>query len=101
MKLLRGASRDANVRLVADYQILIKPSAVKELDRLPITVAARVVVKIIGLAVTPRPAGVKKLEGEPVRWRIRVGDYRVIYAIDDATRVVDIIYIRHRSKAYD
>jgi len=53
------------------------------------------------LAKTPRPTGVKKLEGEPVRWRIRVGDWRVIYAIDDGRQVVDIVYVRHRSKAYD
>lgn len=86
---------------MAEYQVIIKPSAVKEIDRLPITVAARVAGKIKALAVTPRPAGVKKLEGEPVRWRIRAGDWRVIYAIDDASRVVDVIYIRHRSKAYD
>jgi mRNA interferase RelE/StbE len=86
---------------VAEYQIVIKPSAVKELDRLRLTVAERVVAKIKVLTNTPRPNGVKKLEGELVRWRIRVGDWRVIYAIDDGRQVVDIIYVRHRSKAYD
>jgi len=55
------------VRPVAEYQIVIKPSAVKELDRLPLTVAERVAAKIKVLAKTPRPTGVKKLEGEPVR----------------------------------
>jgi mRNA interferase RelE/StbE len=89
------------VKLVADYQITIKPSAVKEFNGLPATVATRVVAKIKALAATPRPPGVKKLEGEPVRWRIRIGDWRVIYSIDDKKRVVDIIYVRHRSKAYD
>ena len=86
---------------MADYQVTIKPSAGKELEGLPATVATRVGNKIKALAVTPRPPGVKKLEGEPVRWRIRAGDWRVIYSIDDKNRVVDVIYIRHRSKAYD
>jgi mRNA interferase RelE/StbE len=86
---------------VAEYQIVIKPSAVKELDRLPLPVAKRVVAKIKALAKNPRPIGVKKLEGEPVRWRIRAGDWRVIYSIDDGRRAVDIVYVRHRSKAYD
>jgi mRNA interferase RelE/StbE len=86
---------------VADYEITLKPSAVKELNGLPANVATRVVAKIIALAATPRPPGVKKLEGEPVLWRIRIGDWRVIYSIDDHKRIVDIVYIRHRSKAYD
>ena len=99
---LRGALHAASgLQLVAEYQLIIKPSAVKEIDRLPTNVAARVVGKIKALARTPRPVGVKKLEGEPARWRVRAGDWRVIYAIDDGERVVDILYVRHRSKAYD
>jgi mRNA-degrading endonuclease RelE of RelBE toxin-antitoxin system len=43
----------------------------------------------------------QKLEGEPTRCRIRVSYWRVIFAIDDGQRVVDIIYIRNRSKAYE
>jgi mRNA interferase RelE/StbE len=86
---------------VADYQITVKPSAVKELDRLPSSISSRVIGKIRALAATPRPPGVKKLEGEPVRWRIRIGDWRVIYSIDDRQRIVDIMYVRHRSKAYE
>lgn len=68
---------------MAEYHVLGKSSAAKEIDRLPVRTASRVVAKIGSLAVTPRPPGVKKLEGEPVRWRIRVGDWRVIYSIDD------------------
>ncbi len=84
-----------------DYHVVIKPSAAKELDNLPVSVATRIAAKIESLARIPRPHGVKKLEGEPTRWRIRVSDWRVIFAIDDGQRVVDIIYIRHRSKAYE
>ena len=86
---------------MAEYRVLVKPSAAKEIDRLPISTASRVVAKIGALSATPRPPGVKKLEGEPVRWRIRVGDWRVIYSIDDRRRVVDVFYVRHRSKAYE
>jgi mRNA interferase RelE/StbE len=86
---------------VPDYHVVIKPSAAKEFDKLPVSVAARIAAKIESLAKIPRPHGVKKLEGEPTRWRIRVSDRRVIFAIDDAQRMVDIIYIRHRSKAYE
>ena len=82
---------------MAEYRVLVKPSAAKEIDRLPISTASRVVAKIGALSATPRPPGVKKLEGEPVRWRIRVGDWRVIYR----RRVVDVLYVRHRSKAYE
>lgn len=81
---------------MAEYQVLIKPSAAKEIDRLPLHVASRVVAKIEALGAAPRPDGVKKLEGEPVRWRIRIGDWRVIYTIDDARRLVDVIYVRDR-----
>jgi mRNA interferase RelE/StbE len=83
---------------VPDYHVVIKPSAAKDLDKLPVNVAARIAAKIES---PPRPHGVNKLEGEPTRWRIRVSDWRVIFAIDDGKRVVDIIYIRHRSKAYE
>jgi mRNA interferase RelE/StbE len=84
-----------------EYRVIVKPSAAKEIDRLPISTASRVVAKIAAMAATPRPPGVKKLEGDPKRWRIRVGDWRVIYSIDDRRRVVDVLYVRHRSKAYE
>jgi mRNA interferase RelE/StbE len=61
----------------------------------------RVVPKIESLAVQPRPSGCKKLKGEKERWRLRVGDYRVIYSIDDRTRVVDVVTLRHRREAYE
>jgi mRNA interferase RelE/StbE len=101
LRVSRDGPSAAGVRLVDEYLVTIKPSAVKELHALPAIVATRVASKIKALAATPRPPGVKKLEGEPVRWRIRAGDWRVIYSIDDRQRVVDVIYIRHRSKAYE
>lgn len=52
------------------------------------------------LANTPRPPGCKKLVGRD-GWRIRVGDYRVIYEIDDSTRIVTVVHIGHRRDVYD
>ena len=62
---------------------------------------ARIVVRLQQLAITPRPAGCKKLKGGDREWRIRVGDYRVIYMIDDAARAVDVIHIAHRREVYN
>ena len=53
------------------------------------------------LAAEPRPPGCRKLAGSVNRWRIRIGDYRVIYLIDDEARQVEIVPARHRSKAYE
>jgi mRNA interferase RelE/StbE len=55
---------------------------------------------IDGLAVNPRPSGVKKLRGTRDLWRIRVGDYRVVYRVDDSERLVDVSHVRHRREAY-
>jgi mRNA interferase RelE/StbE len=61
----------------------------------------RVVTKLDSLATEPRPPGCKKLRGADDLWRVRVGDYRIIYAIDDAHAAVEIRVIRHRKDAYD
>lgn len=86
---------------MAEYRLTIKPSAVQEFERLPGLLASRLEAKIDRLRIEPRPSGVKKLKGDLALWRIRVGDYRVIYSVDDQERVVDIVRIRHRSKAYE
>ncbi|MEI6084420.1 MAG: type II toxin-antitoxin system RelE/ParE family toxin [Verrucomicrobiota bacterium] len=52
------------------------------------------------MAVNPRPPGCKKLKGYHDLWRVRLGDYRVIYSIDDRARAVDVNAVRHRSEAY-
>lgn len=82
------------------YQILFARSARKELEGLPSVSASRALDKIERLAMTPRPAGSRKLVGSGNLWRLRVGDYRIIYAIDDSKRMVDVTAIRHRSDAY-
>jgi mRNA interferase RelE/StbE len=68
---------------VDSYSVEVKPAARKELEALPDNVLARVVRKLEALAETPRPAGCKKLKGYKDQWRVRIGDWRVVYIIDD------------------
>lgn len=85
---------------MGDYSIAFARSARKELEGLSGSLVRRIFPRIEALVEEPRPRGVRKLEGEANLWRIRVGDYRVLYAIDDERRSVDVIAIRHRSEAY-
>jgi mRNA interferase RelE/StbE len=86
---------------VGKYSVELKASARKELDRLPAKSIQRIFPKLEGLAAEPRPDGCKKLKGGQREWRIRVGDYRVVYTIDDEKLVVSVTRIRHRSEVYD
>jgi mRNA interferase RelE/StbE len=86
---------------VAKYAIDIKPSARRELDNLSDSLIARLVPKIEGLAANPRPSGCRKLRGYKDLWRIRVGDYRVVYIIDDHRKMVSVTRIAHRRDVYE
>lgn len=81
------------------YRVVIPPSVEKEIAALDRTVLARVHKKIAGLEQSPRPAGVKKLAGG-MFWRVRSGDYRVVFEIDDKVRTVNLTRVRHRRDAY-
>jgi mRNA interferase RelE/StbE len=81
---------------VNSYTVEVKPSARKELEALPDNVPSRVVHKIESLGDNPRPAGCKKLKGYKDQWRIRVGDWRVVYIVDDAAKLVSVTRIAHR-----
>jgi mRNA interferase RelE/StbE len=85
---------------VGDYTVEVKPSARKELEALPDNVLARAVSRIDSLARTPRPPGCKKLKGYKDQWRVRVGDWRVLYIIDDAEKLISVTRIAHRREAY-
>jgi mRNA interferase RelE/StbE len=85
---------------VTPYTVTFAASARKELTGLPPDVIARLLPKIRELARNPRPAGCKKLHGYKNRWRIRAGNYRVVYAIDDTGKSVDITRIAHRKEVY-
>ncbi len=81
------------------YAITFATSARKELESLDPPLVRRVLPLIESLAQNPRPPRCKKLSGGQNLWRIRVGDYRVVYHVYDADRVVDIVAVRHRSEA--
>ena len=83
------------------YSLEIKQSAQKELDALDDALFTRLDRKILALAENPRPAGCKKLKGHKDHWRVRVGDWRVVYIIDDATNFLVITRIAHRSEVYE
>ena len=82
------------------YRVLLERSAERDLGRLSSEVHGRVIVAIQSLAANPRPPGCRKLAGSKSDWRIRVGDYRVIYEIADAIRVVRVNRVRHRREVY-
>ena len=86
---------------MAKYAIEIKPSARRELNNLNDNLIARIVPKIEGLADNPRPSGCRKLRGYTDLWRIRVGDYRVVYIVDDDRKIVSVTRIAHRRDVYD
>ena len=84
---------------MASYRLLIKRSAVKELEALPAKDRRRMVPRIEGLASEPRPHGCEKLSGLE-QYRVRQGDYRVVYGVDDEARVVIVVKIGHRRDVY-
>jgi mRNA interferase RelE/StbE len=81
------------------YEITISRVAQKELAALDRQVYERVKVAVLALADDPRPTGCLKLSGRE-GWRIRVGNYRVIYEIDDTVRIVSIVHVGHRGRIY-
>ena len=84
---------------MASYELLIKRSAAKELAALPPTYRRRIATRIQQLSAAPRPPGVEKLSGAE-QYRVRQGDYRVLYEIDDGERTVTIVRIGHRKDVY-
>ena len=83
------------------YAVGVGRSAQKEIRDLDPAVLSRVMAALRRLAEDPRPPGCKKLVGSRDLWRLRVGDYRVIYRIDDTQRTVEVVVVRHRSAAYE
>ncbi len=82
------------------YRIEIRPAAVKDLQALPRKVLRQIDAKILALEEDPRPPGSKKLEGADDLWRIRSGDYRVIYQVRDTVLIVLVVRVRHRKDVY-
>jgi mRNA interferase RelE/StbE len=83
-----------------EYKILLSKAAVKTLDKLPNQVTENILRAIQNLITNPKPNGVKKLKGRE-GYRIRKGNYRIIYDVYDDRLVIQIIAIGHRKKIYD
>jgi mRNA interferase RelE/StbE len=86
---------------VPKYSLEIQRSAQKELDAIDDPLFSRIDRKIVELADQPRPAGCKKLKGYSDQWRVRVGDWRVVYIIDDNAKRVMVTRIAHRREVYE
>ena len=82
------------------YTVLFRTSARKALGKLPSQTQARLVLAADALANDPRPAGVKKLQGDENLWRIRVGSYRIVYEIHDDRLIVLIVRVADRKDVY-
>jgi mRNA interferase RelE/StbE len=84
------------------YTIEISTSAARAVDKLEKANRLRVVGAIELLSVDPRPPGAKMLRGgEQGRWRVRIGDYRIVYAIEDDQLLVLVLRVAHRREVYD
>ncbi|NIP22751.1 MAG: type II toxin-antitoxin system mRNA interferase toxin, RelE/StbE family [Phycisphaerae bacterium] len=84
---------------MAKYRITIKKSAAKELEAIPKKDLPRIIKRIQTLAQNPRPDGSQKLSGKE-QYRVRQGDYRIVYSIEDKDRIIDIFKIGHRREVY-
>ena len=84
---------------MASYRLVIKPSAVKEIEALPRQDRPRIVAKLSSLAQDPRPPGCERLSGRD-RYRLRQGDYRILYEIQDRDLDVVVVKVGHRRDVY-
>jgi mRNA interferase RelE/StbE len=82
------------------YRVFLERAAERDLRRLPTGLHDRVIAAIQLLADNPRPSGCRKLTGADRDWRIRVGDYRIVFEIDDVARAVLVNRVRHRREVY-
>jgi mRNA interferase RelE/StbE len=83
-----------------NYKIIFRPVAQRELGSLSQAARIRIATKIEELSENPRPPGVRKLSGVEELYRVRVGDFRIVYAIDDDAQTVRVVAIGDRSEIY-
>jgi len=83
-----------------NYSVKLKPRAERDLDKLPDPIARRIWRKLFALEAEPRPSGCKKIEGEDDAYRIRIGDYRAVYLVDDQAKLVEVVRVAHRREIY-
>lgn len=84
---------------MANYKVLIKPSAIKELNKIPKKDISKITDRIQALSIDPRPPGCEKLFSQNA-YRIRQGVYRIVYSIEDDNLIIVVIKIGHRRDVY-
>ena len=82
-----------------NYRVLIRRSAQKELGNLPAEIRQRIYSALMSLATNPRPHGCKKLQDREA-WRVRIGNYRAVYEIDDHEKIAVVMRVAHRREVY-
>jgi len=82
------------------YRLLVRPAVHRDVKHIPGLVLQRIMNAMRSLAENPLPRGASKLHGSENTFRIRVGDYRIIYDVDRAERVVNILHVAHRRDVY-
>ena len=82
------------------YRVFLERAAEKDLNGLSLKVHNRVIKALQNLVDDPRPSGCRKLAGGDNDWRIRVGEYRVVYEIDDTPKIIRVNRVRHRREVY-
>lgn len=83
-----------------DYEVILRPAAQRDLRKISEPSYGRIIAALNSLKKQRRPAGVRKLAGQENEWRLRVGDYRILYEINDDVRIVRVFRIAHRREAY-
>ncbi|AVQ72463.1 MULTISPECIES: type II toxin-antitoxin system RelE family toxin [Microcystis] len=82
------------------YEVLLEKQAERDLRKLPADLFERIIPVIRALNTNPRPSGCLKLKNSLQDYRVRVGEYRIIYEIDDKNQVVKVMRVRHRRESY-
>jgi mRNA interferase RelE/StbE len=82
------------------YKVFLEKRAEWEIKRLPAEILHRIIPKLKTLSENPKPPGCRRITGAKNDWRIRIGDYRIIYEIDDREKAVKVMRIRHRKEVY-
>ena len=84
---------------MSKYQVFVQPSAQKEIKKLSKSAQTKVLKALVALGENPRPANCKKLVGTD-SWRIRIGEYRIVYWIEDNILSVEVVRVAHRKDVY-
>ena len=82
------------------YDVLLERRAERDLKKLPLEIFHRIIPSLKMLSENPRPSGCRKITGSKNDWRSRIGDYRIIYELDEREMAVRVIRIRHRKQVY-